>query len=399
VSKLDNQNPAVHGGSINFRVYSRRAKTNPVRRKKKVAPGKVVLARFFWGHPKGTKGRITSAGDLILKGSPPARVRRRDEGDLFRRGTNPSSKRNFSAAELRAGIKVEMEHTKSKKVAQRIATDHLREIPNYYTRHKKCFPEEYRKKHNPMCACGCNPCRRSVNLRRADKSAMVTCWWCKGTGKNQWSNKACRLCHGHLEITRKENERDKRHFMRIAGKLFTKNPSRVTVVRPGGMRSFALNRRLGHNPSHKFRITKLKPIGEHARDIAQRPFVVQQRMRHGYVTIPGAHFGTKEEASERLAGIKRSYGQNPYSTAHWKHKDLLPGWRRKIDKRSIRNKTVWAKKGGKRLLRVGCPKGQWMPTVERCRTSLKALSILRPVRKNPGIGRTTGMLVNVVRGK
>ena len=35
--------------------------------------------------------------------------------------------------QMRLGTKIEMEHTSSKKVAERIAKDHLNEYPNYYT--------------------------------------------------------------------------------------------------------------------------------------------------------------------------------------------------------------------------------------------------------------------------
>lgn len=43
--------------------------------------------------------------------------------------------------ELEMGIKVEMEHTKNKAVAKRIALDHLAEIKDYYTRLKKMEAE------------------------------------------------------------------------------------------------------------------------------------------------------------------------------------------------------------------------------------------------------------------
>lgn len=48
--------------------------------------------------------------------------------------------------QLRMGIKVEMEHTKSKKRARKIAMDHLKEFPNfkYYSELKKM--EEKAKK-------------------------------------------------------------------------------------------------------------------------------------------------------------------------------------------------------------------------------------------------------------
>lgn len=46
--------------------------------------------------------------------------------------------------ELKIGTKIEMEHTKSKKVAKRIAIDHLKEFPRYYT--KGLIPMEKRLK-------------------------------------------------------------------------------------------------------------------------------------------------------------------------------------------------------------------------------------------------------------
>lgn len=44
--------------------------------------------------------------------------------------------------QLNKGIKIEMEHTKSKKVATEIAKDHLSENPNYYTELKKIETKE-----------------------------------------------------------------------------------------------------------------------------------------------------------------------------------------------------------------------------------------------------------------
>ena len=52
----------------------------------------------------------------------------------------------FNPKQLKIGIKVEMEHTKSKKVAERIAKDHLREYPNYYTKLVKMEAKLKRKK-------------------------------------------------------------------------------------------------------------------------------------------------------------------------------------------------------------------------------------------------------------
>ncbi len=39
----------------------------------------------------------------------------------------------YNKIELKIGTRIEMEHTKSKKVAEKIAKDHLREFNKYYT--------------------------------------------------------------------------------------------------------------------------------------------------------------------------------------------------------------------------------------------------------------------------
>lgn len=39
----------------------------------------------------------------------------------------------YNKTQLRIGTKIEHEHTKSNKMAEKIAKDHLKEFPNYYT--------------------------------------------------------------------------------------------------------------------------------------------------------------------------------------------------------------------------------------------------------------------------
>jgi len=39
----------------------------------------------------------------------------------------------YDPKQLKVGTKIEMEHTTNKKIAEKIAKDHLREHPNYYT--------------------------------------------------------------------------------------------------------------------------------------------------------------------------------------------------------------------------------------------------------------------------
>lgn len=47
------------------------------------------------------------------------------------------SPKNYDPEQLAMGIKVEMEHTNDKKLAQEIAQDHLEEDPKYYSKLKK----------------------------------------------------------------------------------------------------------------------------------------------------------------------------------------------------------------------------------------------------------------------
>ena len=48
---------------------------------------------------------------------------------LYRR----KEKSNIDQNELKKGIKHELEHTNNREIAEIIATDHLKQIPNYYT--------------------------------------------------------------------------------------------------------------------------------------------------------------------------------------------------------------------------------------------------------------------------
>ena len=53
---------------------------------------------------------------------------------------NASKKRpdkNYNKRQLQAGVKVELEHTRSRRVAKIIAKDHLDERKDYYKRLKK----------------------------------------------------------------------------------------------------------------------------------------------------------------------------------------------------------------------------------------------------------------------
>jgi hypothetical protein len=60
------------------------------------------------------------------------------EADKLKGGLADDDKpEDFDQEELKKGIKIEMEHTKDKDLAREIAMDHLKEIPDYYTRLEK----------------------------------------------------------------------------------------------------------------------------------------------------------------------------------------------------------------------------------------------------------------------
>lgn len=61
--------------------------------------------------------------------------------DFFHAGKALDFKGSFDPNQIEMGIKVEMEHTTNPKIAERIAKDHLAEIPDYYTRLAKMEKE------------------------------------------------------------------------------------------------------------------------------------------------------------------------------------------------------------------------------------------------------------------
>ena len=55
--------------------------------------------------------------------------------EKFFKKVNPDTE--YDPIQLKMGIEVEMEHTNNRKVAERIAKQHLSELPDYYTKLKK----------------------------------------------------------------------------------------------------------------------------------------------------------------------------------------------------------------------------------------------------------------------
>lgn len=66
-------------------------------------------------------------------------------GSIISEGKSKKYRGGFDSDQLKMGISVEREHTNNKHLAEKIARDHLSEIPDYYTRLKE-MEENFKKK-------------------------------------------------------------------------------------------------------------------------------------------------------------------------------------------------------------------------------------------------------------
>lgn len=82
---------------------------------------------------------------------------------------------NSMLKQLEMGINVEMEHTKSKKKAKKIALDHLAEDPAYYTKLKKADLEEKKKVET-----------KEATSTASSGSYVTPAAWAKSTSKKDW---------------------------------------------------------------------------------------------------------------------------------------------------------------------------------------------------------------------
>lgn len=99
--------------------------------------------------------------------------------------------------QLKKGVKVEMEHTKDKRVAEKIALDHLYEDPEYYSKLSKIESKEATTtgsagSFEPLFS-GEEP--QKVETKEATTSASVGAYetpaaWAKSTSKKHWRGKS-----------------------------------------------------------------------------------------------------------------------------------------------------------------------------------------------------------------
>ena len=105
-----------------------------------------------------------------LKGGLADKMSKKDIADKFKVSIQKIDK------ELSMGVKIEMEHVKTKSMAKEIAMDHLVEIPDYYTRLKK-MEKEATKKWNIKESTKMNIkrlFREEVDIHATDETPDVT---------------------------------------------------------------------------------------------------------------------------------------------------------------------------------------------------------------------------------
>lgn len=111
-----------------------------------------------------SKGEQVCLGDVCTIPRPSAEIAEKvafRNDDIVSGGkadNKPASA--FNPKSLKAGTKVEKEHTKSKALAREIASDHLEEDPKYYDKLKLIHKEASVK----TCACGCGTCDPTEKL-------------------------------------------------------------------------------------------------------------------------------------------------------------------------------------------------------------------------------------------
>jgi hypothetical protein len=125
---------------------------------KKFIPGKVLSIKNSLIKKRliGKNGAIVKAGkELMKKIEPNAVAQHYIMGyDKIIKKYWPENKdeNNINKTQLELGTAIEMEHTKDKSVAEKIAMDHLKENPNYYTdpKPKNWAEKELEKENKPI---------------------------------------------------------------------------------------------------------------------------------------------------------------------------------------------------------------------------------------------------------
>ena len=99
-------------------------------------------------HPRGdARGLVTYEppthhSEAVQAAAPVVKLFLGERKDLIPGGKgDKTSKKDVDPEQLRMGIKVELEHTRSEAIAKEIALDHLKENPRYYTMLKKIHKE------------------------------------------------------------------------------------------------------------------------------------------------------------------------------------------------------------------------------------------------------------------
>lgn len=98
----------------------------------------------------------------------------------------------FNKQQLRAGEKVELEHTPKKTIAREIARDHLTEIKDYYTRLRK-MEEKAPKRKDITEKTAAEEDRKEIRRRTIDRLILTYLWNNREIHEDQLSSLASRV--------------------------------------------------------------------------------------------------------------------------------------------------------------------------------------------------------------
>ena len=108
---------------------------------------------------------------MLLHRKAKALFRRYSKYIMKMKGMQKLRKSKVDPKQLKMGIKIEYEHTSDKKVAEKIALDHLAEIPNYYTLLTEMESKAKKSKKIKKYALEDSP--QTVKVKRAMQAAII----------------------------------------------------------------------------------------------------------------------------------------------------------------------------------------------------------------------------------
>lgn len=215
--------------------------------------------------------------------------------------------RNLSSQQLAAGMKVETEHTKDPEIAKEIASDHLAEIPDYYSRLNE-MEEEAKggnigklihlfKKGSMLNKAADTPKEDSVIREGKDNSKVVGKVKLDGNGKWHWAKEgeeadfSVRKQHGYYRITSGKYRGRYLHSVVAEQQIGRKLKDGEEVDHVNGDRSSTKHLKVMSIGDHAGKTDKTRGSNgsgpkryEHSKDGESRPETVKKSTKPVYLT-------------------------------------------------------------------------------------------------------------------